>query len=402
MAGMSDRAALPALRLRRGEDRRLRQGHPWVFSNEIDTKATPLGGVEPGALVQVVDHRQQIVGWGYANPNALICARLLGRGEAPSEPGPLLRERLAAAAALRERLGRSRHGRLVFGESDGLPGLVLDRFGDVIVGQIGTRGMEALRDELTQAIVDVHAPRTLWWKNDGGARDLEGLPHEQHVVGPLPAMLEVRENGLEFEVPTEAVQKTGWFYDQSDNRAAVGRYVPPGARVLDVCSYAGAWAATLLAQGASAATCIDASQHALDTAAANLRRQGRDARCLRGDAFDVLKALDADGERFDVVVVDPPAFIKRKRDLPQGEAAYRKLNQLAMKLLAPEGLIVSCSCSYHLPEAALPALLQAGARHLDRQVQILEFRGQAADHPVHPAVPESRYLKAVVARVIGP
>lgn len=401
MAAMSLPAALPALRLGRGQDRRLRQGHPWVFSNEIDTRVTPLGAIEPGALVQIVDSRQQLVGWGYANPNALICVRLLGRGE-PVDLAALLRERLAAAMALRARLGRTRHGRLVFGESDGLPGLVLDRYGDVIVGQIGTRGMESLREELTRAILDVLAPRTLWWKNDGGARDLEGLPHEQQVIGELPARLEVHENGLAFEVPTEAAQKTGWFYDQSDNRAAIGRYLPPGVRALDVCSYAGAWAASVLAHGAASATCVDASQQALDMATDNLRRLGHTLRCLRGDAFDTLKALDADGERFDVVIVDPPAFIKRKRDLPQGEAAYRKLNQLAMKLLAPDGLLVSCSCSYHLPEAALPVLLQSAARHLDRHVQILEFRGQAADHPVHPAVPETRYLKAIVARVVAP
>lgn len=396
-------ADLPRLRLKRGEDRRLRQGHPWVFSNEIDTAATPLGALVPGARVAIVDHREQPVGWGYANPNTLICARLLGRGEPPADLQAFLRARLAAAATLRDRLGRARHGRLVFGESDELPGLVLDRFGDVVVGQIGTRGMESLREELTQAILDVFAPRTLWWKNDAGARDLEGLPHEQQVVGEsLPAELEIVENGLTFHMPVEAAQKTGWFYDQSDNRAALKRYVPVGARALDVCSYAGAWAASLLAQGAASVACVDASQQALDTAAANLRGQGHLARCLKGDAFDVLKALDADGEHFDVVVVDPPAFVKRKRDLPQAEAAYRKLNQLAMKLLAPEGLLVSCSCSYHLPEAALPALLQAGARHLGRHVQILEFRGQAADHPVHPAVPETRYLKAVVARVTTP
>ncbi|RYG72327.1 class I SAM-dependent rRNA methyltransferase, partial [bacterium] len=311
MSAMSVPEALPALRLRRGEDRRLRQGHPWVFSNEIDTRATPLSGVEAGRLVRVIDGREQVVGWGYANPNTLICARLLGRGEPPADLGPVLRSRLEAAMRLRERLGRSLHGRLVFGESDGLPGLVLDRYGDVFVGQIGTRGMEALREELTRAILDTFSPRTLWWKNDGGSRDLEGLPHERHVVGAeLPERLEVRENGLDFEVPTDAAQKTGWFYDQSDNRAAVGRYVPPGARVLDVCSYAGAWAASLLAQGAATATCIDASQAALDTAAANLARHGRDARFLRGDAFDALKSLDAEGARFDVVVVDPPAFIK--------------------------------------------------------------------------------------------
>lgn len=396
---MTSLADLPVLRLKRGEERRLRGGHPWVFSNEVDTAVTPLSGFAPGSLCSVADSRGQQVGWGYVNPHALICARLLGRGAPPAELGPLLRQRLRTALALRERLGRVRYGRLVHGESDGLPGLVLDRFGDVIVGQIGTRGMENLRDVLTEAILEAYAPPTLLWKNDTSARDLEGLPREQHVIGPTPEALEVEEGDLRFTVPLNGAQKTGWFYDQTDNRAALRRYVPAGARVLDVCSYAGGWALSMLRQGASEAACLDASQAALDAAAANASANGLALELIRGDAFEQLAALDAAGRRFDVVVVDPPAFIKRKRDLPQGEAAYRKLNQLAMKLLADDALLVSCSCSYHLPADSLPALLQTGARHLSRNVQVLEFRGQSADHPVHPAVPETRYLKAVIGRI---
>lgn len=390
---------LPLLRLKRGEDRRLRGGHPWVFSNEVDTASTPLTALDPGALVAIADSRGQSVGWGYVNPHALICARLLGREAPPADLQAFLRQRLRSALALRERLGRARHGRLVFGESDGLPGLVVDRFGDVLVGQIATRGMEALRGALTEALLAEFAPGTLLWKNDGGARDLEGLPHEQHVIGPEPVELEIEEGGLAFRVPLHGAQKTGWFYDQTDNRAALGRYLPSGARTLDVCSYAGGWGLSMLRHGATSAACIDSSQAALDAAARNAALNGLELRLIRGDAFEQLQMLDAAGERFDVVVVDPPAFIKRKRDLPQGEAAYRKLNQLAMKLLSDDGLLVSCSCSWHLPADALPPMLQAGARHLARNVQILEFRGQSADHPVHPAVPESRYLKAVIARV---
>jgi 23S rRNA (cytosine1962-C5)-methyltransferase len=387
------------LRLRRGEDRRLRAGHPWVFSNEIDTAATPLALVAPGGLAIVEDSRGQRIGWGCANPHALICVRLLGRGPLPEDLGALLRQRLRSALALRRRFGDARHCRLVFGESDELPGLVLDRFGDVIVGQIATLGMERLRESIEAAVLAELAPRSLVWKNDSGARDLESLPREQRTVGEPVERLFIEENGLTFSVPLAGAQKTGWFYDQSDNRAALARYVPAGARVLDVCSYAGAWALAMLRAGASHATCLDASQAALDAAEANASANDHSVTTLRGDAFEALAGLHAAGERFDVVVVDPPAFIKRRKDLPQGEAAYRKLNQLALRVLREDALLVSCSCSWHLPPGSLPQLLQAAARHESRFAQILEFRGQSADHPVHPAVPETRYLKAVFARV---
>ncbi|MET0291564.1 MAG: class I SAM-dependent rRNA methyltransferase [Steroidobacteraceae bacterium] len=393
---------MPVLRLKRGEDRRLRAGHPWVFSNEVDTSATPLTALEPGSLAALEDSRGQRVGWGTVNPHALICLRLLSRGPKPADLAAFLRERLRSALALRQRFGSARHARLVFGESDGLPGLVLDRFGDVIVGQIATRGMESLREVIETLVFEELSPRSLVWKNDSGARDLEALPHEQRVVGEPVDRLEVVEGELRFSVDLAGAQKTGWFYDQTDNRAAVARYVPKGARALDVCSYAGGWALSLLKAGATQATCVDSSQPALDAAAANAAANGFALDLRRGDAFDQLQALREAGERFDVVVVDPPAFIKRKKDQPQGEAAYRKLNQLAMAVLVPDGLLVSCSCSYHLAAPTLTDLLQAAARHQSRQLQVLEFRGQSADHPVLPAVPETRYLKAVFARVTIP
>ncbi len=392
-------ADLPVLRLKRGEDRRLRAGHPWVFSNEIDTGATPLATAPAGGLVSVEDSRGARIGWGYANPHALICVRLLGRGPRPESLDELIRERLRSALALRRRFGDGQFARLVFGESDGLPGLVLDRFGDVIVGQIATLGMEMLRETIEAAVQAELAPRTLVWKNDSGARDLEGLAHEQRVVGPPVDRLTVKERDLEFSVTLGGAQKTGWFYDQTDNRAAVARYVPPGARVLDVCSYAGGWALSLLRAGASEATCIDASQAALDAATANAAANGLSVRPIRGDAFDQLAALHAAGERFDVVVVDPPAFVKRKKDLPQGEAAYRKLNQLALRVLGEDAL------AGELLLLLSPAGRGAARARAGRRAARVPPRpgagvpGQSADHPVHPAVPESRYLKALFARV---
>ncbi|HEV7431684.1 MAG TPA: RsmD family RNA methyltransferase, partial [Steroidobacteraceae bacterium] len=193
--------------------------------------------------------------------------------------------------------------------------------------------------------------------------------------------------------------KTGWFYDQTGNRELFGRLMWPGARVLDVCSYAGAWAMTALHRGAREVLCVDSSASALSVAESNAAANGVAVKVRRGDAFEVLDQLQREGERFDVVVLDPPAFIKRRKDLPRGEAAYRKLNQLAMRVLESDALLVSCSCSYHLPTDALVGLIQAAARNSSRFAQILALGGQAIDHPVHPAIPETRYLKAFFCRV---
>jgi 23S rRNA (cytosine1962-C5)-methyltransferase len=238
------------------------------------------------------------------------------------------------------------------------------------------------------------------WKNDTGARDLEGLPHEVLCdQGELPPALEVIESGLRFSAPLASGQKTGWFYDQTFNRSVLSRFLKPGQTVLDVCSYVGAWAVTSLAAGAAAALCVDSSASALEGASANAARNGLALETRRGDAFDVLAALQGEGRRFDVLVVDPPAFVKRRKDLAKGEAAYRKLNQLALQLAADDALLVSCSCSWHLPAARLPELLQSAAAHAGRTLAIIAQGGQSPDHPVHPAMPETRYLKALFARV---
>jgi len=392
--------AARVLRLKRGEERRLAAGHVWVFSNEIDTGSTPLTAFAPGAVAQVRTQRDTFVGYACVNPHALICARILSREEARPVDGALIERRLRAALALRERLTGAPYYRWVFGESDQLPGLVLDRYGAVVIGQIATAGMEALREEVAAAVRAVLAPAVLYWKNDSAARELEHLPRfTAAAFGAVPANIEVTEGGLSFTAPLAEGQKTGWFYDQSANRARLARYVAAGARVLDVCSYVGAWAVTALRHGAARAQCVDTSQAALEFAQLNAARNGTALQVLRADAFEALKSLTEQGERFDLVILDPPAFIKRKKDTPKGQAAYRKLNQLALGLLADEGLLVSCSCSYHLAPEELVSAIQSAARHSGRFVQILEAGGQSPDHPVHPAIPETRYLKAFFCRV---
>jgi 23S rRNA (cytosine1962-C5)-methyltransferase len=388
------------LRLKRGEERRLAAGHLWVFSNEIDTDRTPLGAFSPGALAQLRSFRDVFLGTVYVNPHALICARLLSRDAAQTVDDTFIERRLTAALALRERVGKTRHGRWVFGESDLLPGLVLDRYGDLVVGQIATAGMEALKHRIESAVARVASPSAFYWKNDSAARELEQLPQiAAAAFGDIPPQVEVLESGLSFSAPLAGGQKTGWFYDQSANRARLRQYVAAGARVLDVCSYAGAWAVTALAQGAGRACCLDSSRLALEFAQANAARNGTALELLHADAFEGLKTLAAQGAVFDLVILDPPAFIKRKKDIPKGQAAYRKLNQLALGVLADEGLLVSCSCSYHLAADELLEAIQSAARHCGRFLQVLEAGGQSPDHPVHPAIPETRYLKAFFCRV---
>lgn len=390
---------LPVLTLKPHEERRLQAGHLWIFSNEIDVAATPLTRFEPGTHVQVRSSRGKFMGYAYVNPRTLISARLLGREEAHPPGRSLLVYRLRVALSLRERLGRGPFYRLVYGESDLLPGLVVDRYDDVLVVQIGTAGMEALKDDIVAALVKVVKPRAILFKNDAGMRELEGLPlYVESALGEVPETIEVPEGGVRFRVPLAGGQKTGWFFDQAANRALVAGYAR-GARVLDVCSYVGGFGLQAAKAGASEVMCVDASAQALEFASATAAAEGLPLVTRKGDAFDVLAELLAARERFDVVVVDPPAFIKRKKDHPQGVAAYRRLNQLAMQLLGKDGLLMSCSCSYHLASDELSDAIQRGARHLDRFAQILHVGGQGPDHPVHPAIMETRYLKAFLCRV---
>jgi 23S rRNA (cytosine1962-C5)-methyltransferase len=393
---------LPGLFLKRGEDARLRQGHAWVFSNEVDVKRSPLGEFAPGEQVAIVDASERVLGLGYVNPNALICARMVERGARHPLDKSLIVHRLHVALALRESMYDTPHYRLVFGESDGLPGLVIDRFGDVFVGQIGTLGMEHMKRQVVEAVAKVFKPRAFLWKNSGSVRKLESLPeYDECAIGDWPEFLEVIEGGVVFRIDPRDSQKTGWFYDQRDNRDRLPKLVK-GRRVLDLFSYGGGWGLRAAAAGASEVICVDASAAAL----AVVNRAARDnglaerVKTVQGDAFDVLKELRQQRDRFDVVVVDPPAFIKRKKDFAEGRIAYRRINEMAMQLLARDGLLIACSCSHHLPRTVLLDAINQGARHLDRSVQVLMSLQQSACHPVHPAIAETDYLKGYVCRVL--
>jgi 23S rRNA (cytosine1962-C5)-methyltransferase len=397
-------AELPALRLKRNEDRRLHAGHLWIFSNEVDTQQTPLPKFTAGELVRVLAHNDRALGLAYVNPQSLISARMLLTWSIPD--AAWLARRIRKALALRERLYPKPYYRLVYGESDGLPGLVVDRYGSACVVQIGTAGMEKLKSQIQQALEQVLHCDVLLFKNDSSAREMEGLPsYVEAAKGRVDELGQVVEDGLEFQAPLAEGQKTGWFFDQAANRRTLVKYIRQGARVLDVFSYVGAWGVRAAHSGAREVLCVDSSAAALELAASNAERNrihehnGSKLSTLRGDAFDVLQDLVKQRARFDIVVIDPPAFAKRKKDLPKALAAYKRLNQLAMQVIADDGILVSCSCSYHVSSEDLQDAIAKAAKAADRHLQILEIGGQAPDHPVHPAIPETRYLKAYFCRV---
>lgn len=394
--------SFPPLQLKKNEERRLRAGHLWVFSNEVDTRATPLDRYEPGEAVTIQDASGKPLGTGYVNPHSLICARLVSRDARHPLTPSLLVHRCNVALALRERLFAQPYYRLIYGESDGLPGLVVDRFGDWLVVQITTAGMERLREGIVAALEKVLQPRGILLRNDGMLRELEGLPqYVETASGTMPEELDVCENDCSFVARVHAGQKTGWYYDHRDNRARLARYVKD-RRVLDVFSYVGAWGVQAAVAGAEQVLCVDSSAAAAEQVLVNAARNDVESRVQThvGDAFDVLRGMREQRERFDVVVLDPPAFIKRRKDAREGTEAYRRLNELAMRVLSKDGILVSASCSFHLAAAELRNVLQRGARHLDRNLVLLEQGFQGPDHPVHPAIPETEYLKAMFCRVL--
>jgi len=395
-------AEFAPLRLRKDEDRRLRAGHLWVYSNEVDVAATPLRDFQPGQPVMIQSSNGKPIGAGYINPNVLLCARLVSRDLGHPLSPSLLVHRLNVALSLRERLYDRPFYRLVYGEGDGLPGLIVDRYGEVCVAQLTTAGMDRWQDAVLAALDKVLKPAAVLWRNDTPMRELEGLERTvADAAGPVPDFVEIEEDGLRFQVAPRTGQKTGWFYDQRDNRSRLDRYVRD-RRVLDVFSYTGAWGIRAAARGAREVLCVDSSAPALELAARNaaLNGVGDRVRIQQGDAFEVLKSLREARERFDVVIVDPPAFIKRRKDTKEGTLAYRRLNEMAMQVLERDGILVSCSCSQLLSREVLVQTLLQGARHLDRNLVILEQGRAGPDHPVHPAIPETDYLKAVFARVL--
>ena len=384
------------LYLKRGEERRLRTGHPWVYNNEIDVGRAPLRGLPPGAPVELRDHRGETLASAYVNPHSLIAVRIVSREPGVALGRDLLAERLAAALAIREREFDAPYYRMAFGESDALPGLIVDRYGDVAVAQITTAGMERVRAEIVELLRSAFGFRSVVLRNDSPSRRLEGLQAETEVAGePIGDTVTLEEGGGVFEAAPLAGQKTGWYYDHRVNRARLAAHVA-GKRVLDLYSYTGAWGVQCALHGADEVRCVDSSANAVDLVERNAARNGVGGRVRaeRADAVRALKAFRAAGERFDVVVLDPPAFIRRRKDRVKGFEAYRRVNGLAVQLLAPGGRLVSASCSAHLERAKHLEIIARVAYPFGRHPRVVGEGGQDRDHPIHPALPETGYLRA--------
>ncbi|MDR3477307.1 MAG: class I SAM-dependent rRNA methyltransferase [Gammaproteobacteria bacterium] len=392
---------LQSLRLKKNEERRLRAGHVWIYSNEIDIKSTPLKGFKAGDEVRVESYDKKPLGIAYVNPQSLISARLISRNPNEHLTQGLFAFRFKTALTWRDQLYGKPYYRLIFGEGDNLPGLVIDRFGNHMVVQINTAGMEAKKAEIIAAILaTLPETESILFRNDSSARLQEGL--DQYVeagFGTPPERVLLEENETIFSAPLWDGQKTGWFFDHRLNRSRLKDYVK-GKRVLDVFSYLGGWGIQAAKFGASEVYCLDSSAAATNAIPENARlNQVEDkVHVICDDAFVGLKKLHQTSQKFDVIVLDPPAFIKKQKDMKEGTLAYQRINEAALKLLNPGGLLISCSCSMHMDEDAFVQTIRRASLHAECDLQLIERGHQAPDHPVHFAIPETDYLKMIIAR----
>ncbi len=384
----------PLLRLQPGRDRRVKSGHPWAFSNEIVMDAAARA-LPPGSAVRLEGDDGVKHGIWQFNPHSLIAARILDRTPSEAPDAAWFNARIGRALALRERLGLARHGRLVHAEADGLPGLVVDRFDDVIALQANTAGMEAATPLIVEALRALLNPRSILARNDSAVRALEGLAQETKLLHGTEAQARVEEGGLAFEVDLLSGQKTGWFFDQRENRARVAA-LAPGATLLDAFCHTGGFGLLAAKAGASAVTLLDRSQPALDLALASAAANGLAGRVTarRGEALETLERMIGAGERFEIVVADPPAFAKSRKDIPAALRAYQRLARICAQLVNPGGFLFIASCSHHASPPEFAAAVAEGVWRARREARLLASTGAGPDHPVHPMLPESAYLKA--------
>ncbi|MCC7016904.1 MAG: class I SAM-dependent rRNA methyltransferase [Rhodospirillales bacterium] len=394
-------AALPRVYLLQGRDKRVGFGHPWAYSNEIRMDAAA-NAIAPGAVAQLVRVDGKPVGIGTFNPKTLIAFRAFAQRSGATLDRAFVAARLHAALALRQRLFAKPFYRLVHAEADGLPGLVVDRFGDVCILQAGTAGIETLMPEILAALAEVLSPRTIVLSNESPLRALEGLEtYTRLAAGELAGAVEVEENGLVFHADPLQGQKTGWFFDQRDNRAFVAALAQGARAVLDLYAYTGGFAVQAAAAGAKKVLAVDSSAPALELAKRAAARNGVAGACefRKADAFDALEALAARNERFEVVIADPPPFARSKKDVPAALKGYRKLARTAAALVRPGGYLFLASCSHNVTADAFAQEVAGGLSRAGRTGRILRAAGAGPDHPVHPLLPETAYLKTLTLQL---
>ncbi|MUT66660.1 class I SAM-dependent rRNA methyltransferase [Paenibacillus sp. NEAU-GSW1] len=452
---MSDNKA--KIWLQRSRKKRLELGHPWIYANEIERVE---GEAAPGDIVDVVSHKGQFLASGYYNPKSQITVRVVSHKPIAEMDVAFFRERLKQCADYRRRFVPDRDCRLVYGEADFLPGLTVDRFGDVLVIQLLTLGMDLRRDALIEALIDVFQPKGIYERSDVGVRQLEGLEQRTGVLyGECPAIIEIEENGLKLEVDIVEGQKTGYFFDQRENRASIaplmtgwgersgirlerttgedgGEKLAPfnangkevtfpywdGATVLECFAHTGSFTLHACKYGAKRVTCLDVSEHAIDTARRNVERNGFTDRVefVVADAFDYLRnqvkgleekaerskagadtsqKLSGNGRTWDVVILDPPAFAKTKSAIPGACRGYKDINLQGLKLVNEGGYLVTASCSYHMRPDLFLETIQEAASDAGKLLRLVEWRAAGKDHPQLLGVSEGHYLKFAVFEV---
>jgi 23S rRNA (cytosine1962-C5)-methyltransferase len=379
---------------KRGGDKRVRAGAPWIFSNEIRMDESAKA-IAPGAIVNVRGFDGQAFGTGYFNPRSLIAVRLLADECDIAIDADFFATRLGRALKLRDSLYARPFYRLCHAEGDGLPGLVIDRFGDTLSVQIGTAGMQRQEGAILAALDALLAPRTVILKGDAPSRALEGLEPDVRVAKGAGARIQVEENGARYFADLAEGQKTGWYYDQRDNRAFIAG-LAKGRSVLDAYSYAGGFGILAARAGAKEVVCLDSSAPALALAEESARANDVKIQAVKADVFEELERLAVAGERFDIVLADPPPFVKSRKDLEAGARAYRKLARMAASVAAPGGLLLVASCSHNIPPDRFAVECGAGIARAGRRAALIRQAGAGPDHPVHPLLPESAYLKALV------
>jgi len=386
---------MPAVKLSPRGVNRVKDAHPWVYRSDIESG----GEIAPGSLVQVTDQRGKFLGTALYSSSSQIAIRMISRQEVADLPA-LVAERIHAAIGYREKLvSDTNASRVVFSEADFLPGLIVDRYNDVVSVQILSQAMdaEAVRAAVVKTLAEELKPLGIVERVDARIRELEQLPlRKSGLLWGDKSSTVVEMNGVRFHYDGLEGQKTGAFLDQRENYAAAAQYAHGEA--LDVFCYQGGFALHLAGKCASI-TGVDSSRPALETAEKNATLNGRELEWIEGNAFDLLKDYAAAGRQYDTVVLDPPAFARTKRDLEKALRGYKELNLRAMKMLRPGGILVTCSCSHHVSAAAFLEVVADAARDAHKSLRLLENRGQAKDHPIVLNIPETAYLKCVIALV---
>jgi 23S rRNA (cytosine1962-C5)-methyltransferase len=381
---------------------RVENGHPWVFVNEVNIeKTTPLEAIEPGATVEVYNHQEKFIGRGYCNPKSQIVVRLLTRNPKEQINEQFFHNRILKAWQYRKNMGYTENCRLIFGEADEMPALIIDKFNDYFVLQTLAYGMEVWKPAIVKALNAIFSPKGIYERNDVPVRELEGLPQIKGFLSePFDTSIIINENGLQFHVDILNGQKTGYFLDQQDNRRAI-QHIVKGADVLEAFCYTGTFSVHAGHYGAKSVLGLDISENAVAQARRNAALNGLENTCKFEalNAFDALKQWGKDGRQYDVVILDPPAFTKSRENIQKAVTGYKEINLRGMKLVKPGGFLVTASCTNLVQPPLFMEIIGMAAKDARRKLRQVTYQTQASDHPIVWGLENTEYLKFLIVEV---